>query len=77
MNNFAIIETYIRNAACSQLYLKYCTFITDQKNIRSEYGSQTYHLYNNLHETTVEGEIENAHIHTTKSNSPCKCYLIY
>lgn len=77
MNNFTIIETYIRNVACSQLYLKYCIFITDQKNIRSEYGSQTYHLYNNLHETTVEGEIEIAHIHTTKSNSPCKCYLIY
>lgn len=59
MSNFAIIETYIRNIACSQLYFKYCTFITDQKNIRSERGSQTFHLYNNSHETTVEGEIVN------------------
>lgn len=59
MSNFAIIETYIRNVAYSHHYLKYCTFITDQKNIKSEYGSQTYHLYKNLHETTVEGEIVN------------------
>lgn len=68
MSNFAIIETYIRKVACSQLYFKYCTLsltrkISDQNVVHRLIIYIIIYMRLQLKEklSTLEN-LENAHI---------------